>query len=78
MASLYVNVETWYKWNYLKSRERLTDLQDECMVSGGRIGGKGNCWVQDGYVHMAIKMDNQPGLTLWQRKKKKKKLDRRK
>ena len=44
----------------LQNRKRLTDLEKELMVAGGK--GQG---VWDGHVHAAIfKMDNQQGPTV--------------
>ena len=31
----------WYKWNYLQNRNRFTDLENELMIAGGRIGERG-------------------------------------
>ena len=30
----------WYKWTYLQKRNRLTDLENEFMVAGRRMGGR--------------------------------------
>ena len=47
---LYVeSKKKWYTWTYLQNRERLTDLEKELMVAGGK--GQG---VWDGHVHAAI------------------------
>ena len=31
----------WYKWTYLQNRNRLTDLENEVMVTKGEGGGEG-------------------------------------
>ena len=54
------------KRNYINEptykTDRLTDLENELMVAGVRIGGRDNQGVWDGHVHTAIfKMDNQLG-----------------
>ena len=34
------NLEKWYRWTYLQSRNRVTDVENKLMVtSGGRGGG---------------------------------------
>ena len=39
---LYVeSKKKWYKWTYLQNQNRLTDLENELMVTGGKSGGKG-------------------------------------
>ena len=57
-----------YKWTYLQNRKRLTDLENEFMVTGGKGGGRGivrEFGIDN--VHNAIfKINNQQG------KKKKK------
>ena len=34
-----MNIKKWYKWTYLQNRNRLGDLENEYMVSEGRVGG---------------------------------------
>ena len=54
--------------NLLQNRNRLTDLENELMVTGGKMGGRDSQGVWDRRVHTAIfKMDNQQGPTLWHR-----------
>ena len=49
----------------LQNRKRLTDLENELMVAGGRDGGRDSQGVWDGYVNTAIfKMENQQGPTV--------------
>ena len=31
----------WYKWTYLKNRNRLTDLENELVIGGGGVCVKG-------------------------------------
>ena len=38
------NQKIWYKWTYLQNRNRLTDLENELMVTGVRVEGGIN-WV---------------------------------
>ena len=39
---LYVESEKkWYKWTYLQSRNRLTDLENKFMVTNGERGKEG-------------------------------------
>ena len=41
MISLYVeSKKKWYKWTYLQNRNRLTDLENKLVVTGGKGGGK--------------------------------------
>ena len=48
------NIKKWYKWTYLINRNRLTDLEDEFMVTtGGKGEGWGRLGVWDWYVHTA-------------------------
>ena len=49
----------WYKWTYLQTRNRLTDLENKLMVTNGKgceeyIGNLGST-----YTHWYFKMDNQ-------------------
>ena len=36
---LYVGSKKWYKWTYLKSRNRLTNIENKLMVIKGDKGG---------------------------------------
>ena len=38
---LYVESKIWYKWTYLQSRNRLTDIENKFMVTKGKGGGRG-------------------------------------
>ena len=43
-------------------RFRLTDIENELMVAGRRVGGKNSQGVWDGHVHAAVfKRENQQG-----------------
>ena len=33
------NLEKWYRWSYLQSRNGDTDLEDKCMDTKGERGG---------------------------------------
>ena len=33
------NLKKWYKWTYLQNRNRLTDTENELMVTKGDSGG---------------------------------------
>ena len=61
----------WYKWTFLQNRSRLTDLENELMVTRGWVGGGGwrdRVWVWDWHAHNAIfKIDNQQGPTVQHR-----------
>ena len=35
---LYVKSKIWYKWTYLQSRNRLTDLENKFMINKGETG----------------------------------------
>ena len=49
-------------------RNRLTDLENELMIAGGRMRGRDSLGVWDGHVHSGtFKMDNQQGHTVQQR-----------
>ena len=49
---------------YLQKRKRLTDIENELIVAGGKDGGKGQR-VRNGNVHTVIfKMDNQQTPTI--------------
>ena len=51
---LYVeSKKKWYKWTYLKNRNRLTDLENKLVVASGKAGGRNSLGVWDGYVHTA-------------------------
>ena len=42
-----------YKGTYLPNRKRLTDLENELIITGGML-------IRDGHIHRAMfKMDNQ-------------------
>ena len=34
------NLKNWYKWTYLQNRNRVTDVENNLMVTGGK-GGEG-------------------------------------
>ena len=37
---LHVNLEKWYRWTYLQSRNRDTDVEDKIMIAKGeKLGG---------------------------------------
>ena len=56
-----LNLKKWYKWTYLQNRNRLTDLENELMVTRGKGGGVVWNW----HVHTAVfKIDNQQGPTV--------------
>ena len=38
------NQKNWYKWTYLQNRNRLTDLENELMVTRGEGSGGGVDW----------------------------------
>ena len=64
MMSLICGIlKKWYKWTYLQNRNRLTDLENELMVTRGKWGARRDgLGVWDWHVHTAIfKMDNQQG-----------------
>ena len=35
------NLEKWYRWSYLQSRNRDTDIENKCMDTKGERGGVG-------------------------------------
>ena len=35
------NKQKWYKWTYLQNRNRLTDVENKLMVTGGKVGLRG-------------------------------------
>ena len=38
--SIYIwNLEKWYRWSYLQSRNRDTDVENKCMDTKGEGGG---------------------------------------
>lgn len=48
--------------SYLQNRNRLTDLENELTVTGGKGGAKGHQAGWDGHAHAAIlKLDNRRG-----------------
>ena len=57
------SIKKRYKEIYLQTRNRLTDLEKEIMVTesgAGRVGGRDSEGVWDRHAHTAIfKMDNQ-------------------
>ena len=36
------NLKKWYKWTYLQNRNRLTDLENQILVTKGDSGGGGD------------------------------------
>ena len=38
---LYVESKKWYIWTYLQNRNRVTDVKNKLMVTGGVSGEKG-------------------------------------
>ena len=37
----YVESKKWYKWTYLQNRNRVTNVENKCMVTKGKQGGGG-------------------------------------
>ena len=66
---LYVESKKWYNWTYLQNRNRLTELENELMVTMGSTEERNRMGVWDWHVHTVIfKTDNQ-GISLvvqWQ------------
>ena len=59
------NLKKWYKWTYLQNRNRLTDLENELIVTKRGRQGRDSEAVWDWVVHTAIfKTDNQQGPTV--------------
>ena len=59
------SIKKWYKLTYLQNRNRLTDLENELMVTGGRWRGRDRLGVWNWLVHTGIfKIDNQQGPTV--------------
>ena len=38
---LFVESKIWYKWIYLQNRNRLTDIENKCMITKGEMSGGG-------------------------------------
>ena len=38
------NLAKWYRWSYLQSRNRDTDVENKCMDTRGERGGGGMNW----------------------------------
>ena len=54
------NLKKRYKWTYFQNRYRGTDLENEHMVTGGRVVGRDRLGVWDWCVHTIIhKTDNR-------------------
>ena len=59
------NLKKWYKWTYLQNRNRLTDLENELIVTKRGRQGRDSLEIWDWHVHTAIfKTDNQQGPTI--------------
>ena len=59
------NIKKWYKWTYLQKRNRLTDLENELMVTRGKAGRRDRLRVWGFCVHADIlRIDNQQGSTV--------------
>ena len=41
------NLKKWYKWTFLQNRNRLTDLENKCMVTKGERQGRDKLGVWD-------------------------------
>ena len=56
VISLICGIEKkWYKWPYLQNRNRLTDVENELMVTGGKGGGgRDRLGVWDWHAHCCI------------------------
>ena len=64
--TLYVkSKKKWYKWTYLQNRNKLTDLENEFVVTGGQAEEKGMLKSWDRHEHTAIfEMYNQEDRTV--------------
>ena len=54
------NLEKWYRWAYLQSRSRHTDIENNCMdIKGdGEVGGTGRLGSTYIAIDTAYKIDN--------------------
>ena len=63
------SLKIWYKWTYLQKRNRVTDLENELVVTSGeglRVRDRLGLW--DWHMHTAIfKIDNQQRPTVYHR-----------
>ena len=40
----------WYKWNYIRNRNRPTDLENKLTVTKGKRVGRNKLWVWDEHI----------------------------
>ena len=68
MISFRWNLKKMKQTNLLQNRNRLTDLENELVVNGGRLGEGDDQGVWDQQVHTSVfKIDNQQGPTVQHR-----------
>ena len=59
------NLKKWYKWTYLKSRNRLTDIENKLMVTKEERWGRDKFGIWDQQIQTTIyKIDEQQGPTI--------------
>ena len=68
MISFRWNLKKMKQTNLLQNRNRLTELENELVVNGGRLGEGDDQGVWDQQVHTSVfKIDNQQGPTVQHR-----------